>query len=332
MKPTSSLALLVVFLVTSVARAQQASTVNFDVIPAIAASEPNSEPSVFVPEGAKLIELRLDISALIDSTLESQPHEFLYHIVNRSSASRVVDYSPRTTLQDTTIGGISVEQSNETSRNLGFQLNSLTQGALRASGGGDLLAKQTDKAKFERVAEKEIVAASGTIQRGRGVYFKLRSTPGHVLDGQKSFRVTVQVPESWRADLIDIYIRASKTYRPFKPLDHRSTVSRHTRFQVAAYDVGDDVAERTAWSLAEAEQQLREVAHKHATTIQDRSRPTLFHQLAVALDVMEPRISENWLQRTIFDDVDPYFDREIKQLCDMIRDAVNNNGAQQLSQ
>ncbi|MEZ6087574.1 MAG: hypothetical protein R3C05_06025 [Pirellulaceae bacterium] len=294
--------------------AESTSAIAFDVASVAAARTVEPAPGVFVPEGYRWVQVHLDISSLIDSAQKNKPHEFLYtlHWANRDS--RVMDYSPRTQLSDTVIGGIQVEESKEKSKNLGLSVKGSYIGMIHGDGGADVADKVCNRTKFEKVAPQEIVYAAGTIDRGQGVYFKLRSTATHVLDGQKRFSVTLQVPNDWRGDLMTARMNVVQSVRSFPSLEREPTITSRTRFQIAVFDASDQTAHRWAQSLAEAEQVLHGVAVTNASAIRDRSLPTIFHQLAAAFEVIDPRISENWLQRTLYGSVDPYFDKQIRKL------------------
>lgn len=306
--------LLAFSLVTGALLADEPTSIGFDVSSVAVAREASASESTFVPPGYRWVTFHLDISALIDSTSRSKPHEFLYQVTSASRDASVVDYSPRTQLSDTVIGGIQEEKCDEKASSLGLGIKGTYHGIVHADGGADTSKKSSTKTKVQRVAPQEIVYASGTIDRGRGVYFKLRSTPTHVLDGQKRFAITMQVPENWRGDLVDVQMSAVLPVRSFKNLQRQSTAFQRARFQVAVFAENDEIARRWAWQLAEAEQNLRHVASREASNIRDRSVPTIFHHVAIALDVMQPKIAENWLARTLHGSVDPYFDRQIRQL------------------
>ena len=72
--------------------------------------------------------------------------------------------------------------------------------------GGDDQIKNSDSTQYQKRAPQQAMIAAGTTDRGRGVYFKFRWTADQVLEGEKRFRWTVAVPESWRGGLIDVQI------------------------------------------------------------------------------------------------------------------------------
>ncbi|QDV71618.1 hypothetical protein Poly24_53570 [Rosistilla carotiformis] len=308
--------------VSSPAVASHPASIQFDLSPVAPAQPVAPNEDVFVPPGYRWVRVRLDISSLINTAEQSKPHEFVYRIQCSSPDSRVVDYSPRTQLSASTVGGIRVEQSDEKSKSLGLALKGSYLNLVDGSSGADLGSKVCNKTTFEKAAPQEILFASGTIARGQGVYFKLRATPAQVLDGQKPFTITLQVPDSWRGDLMSVHLDATESHRSFGGLERESSAASPVRFQVAVYDQADDIARRWAWQLAEAEQRLREASTRYASSIRERSLPTIFHHVAAALDVIEPRISEDWMQRALYGSIDPYFDKQIRQLPVAVKVAV----------
>lgn len=307
---------------STTAFATHPTAIQFDLSPVAAAQTVPTAEDAFVPPGYRWVRVRLDISSLIDATDKNKPHEFVYRIQCTGHDSRVVDYSPRTQLAETAIGGIRVEQSDEKSKSLGLGLKGSYMNLVDGNSGADVGSKICNKSTFEKVAPQEILSASGTIARGQGVYFKLRATAAQVLDGQKQFTITLQVPDHWRGDLLAVHLTANESVRSFATLDREAVHTSQARFQVAAFDQSDDIARRWAWQLAEAEQRLRKAADQYAGTIRERSLPTIFHHVAAALDVIQPRISDDWLQRALYGAVDPYFDKQIRQLPVAVKVAV----------
>ncbi|QDV10364.1 hypothetical protein CA51_02120 [Rosistilla oblonga] len=308
--------------VTEPAVAARPASIQFDLSPVAAAQPVVPDEDAFVPPGHRWVRVRLDISSMINTAEQAKPHEFVYRIQCSSLDSRVVDYSPRTQLAASTVGGIRVEQSDEKSKSLGLALKGSYLNLVDGSSGADVGSKVCNKTTFEKAAPQEIMYASGTIARGQGVYFKLRATPAQVLDGQKPFTITLQVPDKWRGDLLSVHLSATESQRSFGALDRDTVQSSPARFQVAVFDQSDDIARRWAWQLAEAEQRLRESSQQYASSIRERSLPTIFHHVAAALDVIEPRISEDWMQRALYGSIDPYFDKQIRQLPVAVKVAV----------
>ena len=122
-------------------------------------------------------------------------------------------------------------------------------------------AKKTlDSYQYNQIAPVQAVTASGTIDRGRGVYFKLRWTATQVLEGEKKFTLTFRVPEAWRSGLMDVSVIAQSHHSSFAKWDDGVKTIGAANFVVAVYRQGDREAAKAAQVLAESELKLREVA------------------------------------------------------------------------
>ena len=132
--------------------ASQPNNIHFDISPFAVAEETPTPESTYIPPNHRWVTITLNISALIDSTSRTKPHEFLYHIACRNDDVQVVGYSPSTKLQTTTNGGISVERMAERSKSVGVHLHSLYHGIANADAALDSQTRSNDKTKYERVA------------------------------------------------------------------------------------------------------------------------------------------------------------------------------------
>ena len=74
--------------------------------------------------------------------------------------------------------------------------------------------KQPSPSSSIVLAPVQAVTASGTINRGRGVYFKLRWTAQQILEGEKTFHNTSR-PEQWRGSLMDVSVIAQGERKSF---------------------------------------------------------------------------------------------------------------------
>ena len=125
----------------------------------------------------------------------------------------VVDFSPKTELQSDFAGPIAVTKKDEKTNSFGLSVDGRFQQFGTGHLGADDSHKQSDSEQFSRQAPMQAVIASGTTDRGRGVYFKLRWTTQQVLEGEKHFRVSFAVPESWRGGLVDVNVTANAADR-----------------------------------------------------------------------------------------------------------------------
>ncbi|MEM1070337.1 MAG: hypothetical protein AAGI63_15645, partial [Planctomycetota bacterium] len=185
--------------------------------------------------------------------------------------------------------------------------------------GVDNIDKQTKTLQYDRVAPHQVVVASGTTDRGRGVYFKLRSTEMQVLEGEKQFSLTWQVPSSWRGCLLDVSVEAQVEQRSFTTLWERETKTIGSRkFVVAVYRAEDDEARVAATQLAEAERSLRTWESKI-----EGSRSSFASAMRSLTSGWDSSASNpSWLQRLLDEQADPHLDVRIRKLPMKVRVAV----------
>lgn len=247
---------------TAFAQGDAISDIRFDV-PQVA------EAAVVTPlqENAAeiLVSLELAVSVIVDSLTAPRIDQLLVEITPRGGTAIVADYAPRTELASEYTGGIEVQQTGESSQSFGLSLEGryppLASGTLSASKG----EKNIATSKFSRVAPLHLIAASGTTQRGRGVYFKFRSTDQQIIEGDRVLSLTLRVPASWRGELLDVQIRGDSMPRGFSwsvaalaaatPKPERIGGGR---FLVATYRGDDPQAKKVTRRLADAETLMRQ--------------------------------------------------------------------------
>lgn len=303
----------------SLASAQQA--IRFDLAP-LSVVEPcaPSESALPLP-GQRLVRIPLRISALVDSPRPPRIDQVMVQIFSTDPSASVVDYAPRTALASPYEGNLEVSKTEERSKHLGFALNGDYGHMVEGNIVGDSGKKDIECVKFHRVAPLEVVAASGTLGRGRGVYFKLRATALQVLEGDKQFEVVLSVPDDWQSGLLDVRISADASRRVLGGLDTETQCLGRAQFVVAAFIDEVPAVRRAAMELVEAETLLRQAAVEFAAQRPRRS-PSLFRHVATALEIGQPEIRVDWLYQVMRGTVDPHLDRDIRSLPVDVRVAI----------
>lgn len=82
---------------------------------------------------------------------------------------------------------------------------------------------------YEQLAPRELLNASGIRNRGHGVFFKMKPTSQHVIEGQHKFVCLFEVDQDWRCDFIQAKCDPSFKY---------GTASRKD-FTIGLYMAGD---------------------------------------------------------------------------------------------
>lgn len=245
--------------VTVLTVASAAAEVRFDV-PQWVEARPVARPSD--PLGDRLVMIELNLSIIVDSMAAPRIDQLLVEITPRGSSARVADYAPRTELASHFASGIEVMQTDEAMRNVGVGLDAgttpLAGASLNASRGDKNIASM----KYNRVAPKHLVAASGTTHRGRGVYFKFRSTDQQIIEGDRLLRVVLRVPGDWRGELIDVLVIGDSAPPPallqLPGINRGPRRVGQSRFLVAAFRCDDPQACQLARQMVAAESQMRD--------------------------------------------------------------------------
>lgn len=212
----------------------------------------------------RLISIELPVSIIVDSLANPTIDQLVIEITPRGGSTMVVDYAPRTEMGSDYSGGIEVLRTDELARSLTLGIDAPYPPMSVSSLSGGLNQKNIASYKYNRVAPRHLIAASGTIRRGRGVYFKFRSTDQQIIEGDRLLQLTLRVPADWRGEWIDVLILgdrhptglsaglSSLTGAPPKPVRVGAG-----RFLIAAYPNTDEHAQALARTLVDAESAMR---------------------------------------------------------------------------
>lgn len=246
---------------------------------------------------SRFVEVRLETSALFEPAWANSIQELTVRAVSRHHDVQVADYSPRTEMQTDVFGPMQVALDAERFREGGLQGVGGYPGVGSASGFAYQMESGQQTVHFAQKPALEVVTASGTLQRQQGVYFKQRQSTQTTLEGSRTFRIVFEVPESWRADLLDVTMEAVGLEHP---KSRSSKILSSQRFVVAVYQEGDEVAARAAVNYRKHHSQLLLAVDSKAWEIQHRTFPTPFHKLGAKLDIYEPELPSGWLETIVY--------------------------------
>lgn len=291
--------------------------VHFDMAPVVAGLSSEADP-----DDPTLITLKLQLSSMIESPDVPAIDQWLVRCQPRDKAITIADYAPRTETSSDLASPIQVRQTEEKNNSAGVSIDGAYGLAVRGNVGADSATKNINTLQFDRVAPVQVVTAAGTINRGRGVYFKLRWTAQQVLEGEKTFLVTLRVPPAWRGGLIDVSVVAQAQRKKFASWEQQPVTIGEAGFVVAAYRDGDREAARLARELSDAEYALRAKAMKHRADAEINSLPKMLRHVAMKLDLEPARPDVSWLHRLLQEHADAHLDKEIRKLPMPVRIAV----------
>jgi hypothetical protein len=270
---------------------------------------------------SRFVEVQLETSALFEPAWANAIQELTVRAVSRHDDVRVADYSPRTEMQTDVFGPMQIAVDSERFREGGLQ----GVGGYPGVGSVSAFAYQMESGQqtvhYAQKPALEVVTAAGTLQRQQGVYFKQRYSSQTTLEGSRTFRILFEVPETWRADLLDVTMEAIGLEHP---KSRSSTVLSSQRFVVSVYHEGDDVAARAAANYRKQHSQLLLTVDSKAWEIQHRAFPTPFHKLGAKLDIYEPELPGGWLETILFQPGVPIATYKLSSLPVDVRVAIMN--------
>lgn len=288
--------------------------------PAIAVAEAlDASLAPAAATGGDVFRIRLSITALIQPEFRGKVEALVVAVHNPNRTLRVVDFWPKTEMASTIDGPIAVQNQLEQQQNFAFAVAGGYQALVGGQAQGDFHGKQRLEERYQRRAPMQLVTASGAIDRGSGVCFQFHPGPANALDGTRDIALLVEAPRGWRADLLNISIRA---------LGANSSLSSPTsdlaseQLWTVVHRAIDSEAAAAARRFVTTEQTVRKLAIAHQLTIEKRALPTVFHKMGAALEVVQPKIPDDYLQQLIFNLDMQYFDEPTSRLPVDLRVAV----------
>jgi hypothetical protein len=273
-------------------------TVSFDVQPIVPATPVvTSSVQPQIP-GSRFVQVRLDINSMVPPEFRGEVVESVVQVSTRSDWVQVADYWPKTEL------ATPVQGSMEVAQNMDQQRESAIQGAVGylgiGSATGHAFFQENLKlnVQYNQQPPMHLLTAAGTMDRRSGAYFKMKSTPQAILEGARTFELMLEVPQSWRGDILEVRMNAYGTKAQKKSAKHQGV--GEGRFLIAVYADGDVEAAEMAMRFVQQQSHLREVADRFAKEVDRTMFPSPMHKLGRALDIYEPRIPRNYLDQWIF--------------------------------
>jgi len=292
--------------------------VQFDLPPIVAATS---------PDDPRLVSIELRLSSLIESPNVPSIKQWVVRCVPRDSVISIADYAPRTETGSDLSTPIQVKEIKEESSSTGISINGSYSHLTRANLVADRGKKSNNTIQFDRIAPVQAVTASGTIERGKGVYFKLRWTAKQVLEGEKTFHLTMRVPKEWRTGMMDVSVIAQAESNSMVPWERNFKTIGAAKFVVALYRFGDTEAESLARAVSNAEYKLRKLYIARQRSAEVNSLPSMLHMVATKLDLESSRSQsrrkeDRWVERLLLGDLVHNSDKQIRKLPMPIRVAA----------
>jgi hypothetical protein len=292
------------------------SDVRFDVPYLVSCRDVTTDEFAATSPHQRLVEARFEISAQSTSATSPPDLQYVYRFVSPTGTLQIIDYEPRTSHTTPLAGNVSVERQRETSKSLGASLAGGFQPFVQGTAEADLAEKGATQIRYELKPPLEVTLVAGTVQRGTGVYFKLLPAAESAGEGARTFVLVMRVARDWRGDVMYVRCEAQQDQRG-------RVVSRGvSRFVVGLHAAGDEEARVAAENLNLAELTLRRAAAERQHDIQRRSLPTVVHRVGALLDMYDPRIPDQWLDRFVYGPTDVEQCEYVDRLPDDVRQLV----------
>lgn len=202
-------------------------------------------------EGQKLVRCVLPLSVRLTDGKMSDVQEIRVEVADCDKRLRVHRFAPITRLESTAAGNIEWTKTTEKKKTFGASLGGESPLPI-----GDVVARVTPTAsaglsnreviteRQEKLAPKQLVVASGTINDGHGVFFKLRPSSQTTLEGMHELLVEFVAPNRWRGDAIHVTVEATGEERFLWLKQQKRWAQKRT--SVALFLQGDPAARDAA--------------------------------------------------------------------------------------
>lgn len=222
-------------------------SVTFDCIPVIECVESPSSSASGLASDERVVEARLNASVLLNGSHPLDVEELLFTVTSPGRWLRVLDFSPKTELSSSVVGHIQVTENAAASQSIQAGVPAV---AAMASAGIKLSHDTTATKSYQALPAKKLRIASGTIEAGSGVFFKIRPSPETSLEGSREFTVVFTVPRQWRAGVVVVSCQARGRQNRYLIPSVERTEQRS--FVVALHLAGDEDARLAARKFVEA--------------------------------------------------------------------------------
>jgi hypothetical protein len=223
--------------------------VQFDMPFAVAGRDVTPPEYATANPGRKLVEARLEISSLLVAGQEKDLTQFMIRVDSPLRSLVIADYLPKT-LHQQIAGPVTMQKTTERTAALGINLSGKYEVMNLPGPSAGVGQKKTSSVKYDLLPPLEAVAASGTLDRSRAVYFKLKASPRHLLEGSRDYAVVLEVPANWRMDTLRVRCQAEGIRRGLVSTFDESITCGQRDFLVALYLEGDEAARQTAEEFA----------------------------------------------------------------------------------
>ncbi len=266
-------------------------------VPAMVVAEPINPAVVESPTlGGKLFRLRIPVSTFIAPQFRGQVSEYCIEVTSPQQTMRVVDFWPKMELYSDVQGTVAIQSSYHKDSHFAFKVSGGYEPFIRGNAEGQLNEQRDVQQSYQKKPSLQVLTAAGTANRGYGVFYKFRPGPVSQLEGEREVAILVEVPQTWRADLLRVTMRAVG----YDASGDRVLSLGECSLWSTVHQEGDQAAAALAHRYVTQERGLRALAASSQRAVEEKSLPTVWHRVGAALEVVEPRIPDDYLQSVLF--------------------------------
>ncbi|MFN3191639.1 MAG: hypothetical protein ACE361_14105 [Aureliella sp.] len=272
------------------------SAVGFDVPTVVVAQSVHASALEGMHQG-RYLRVQIPVSSYVSPSFEGQIDEYVVRVDCASQVMQVADFWPRVEQTTRVVGNVNVEETEKKRSDFGGNLSAGFQPFVAAGVDGKYHSENSLKQSYEKSPRLHTVSLAGLSNRGAGAFFKFRAGPNSMLEGARDLALLASVPETWRGDVFRVTMEAFGRKSNY---DRSKKKIFRQDFWVAVYQEGDRYAASRARLFVRQEQSLRAMAATSQGQVERAAKPTVFHHIGAALDVMKPRIPDDYLSQVIF--------------------------------
>lgn len=257
-------------------KANSTPVTTFDISYTIPCSDVTTENYAKANPNSRLIEAKFRVSTDIAGA-EKDIKEMSVEIISPDRRLHVVDFMPKTQLGSSIDGDVEISESVD--NGLSFtgaikpQLSvqykdptrNLTAGAAAANVEATKSKKNGVTKKYKLVPDKELLVASGSTNRGHGVFFKLKPSTQRTLQGWTEFAVIFEVDAGWKSDWVIISVGATAMHSNLLHMK-KEVKSGFKQVHVGMHLQGEVDAKQQAEHLGDVQEKYLEVIAKQTKT------------------------------------------------------------------
>ncbi len=232
------------------------SVVRFDAPAMIAVRPVTSErPDEAELSSEKIIELLVPVTSEIGMRDRGNVSSFRYDIVWNQQSYPLVNYAPKTQTVSDIEGVIEVEKNEDEAKGIGGSLNGRFPEMVNGSIKADLSSRTGSTVKYHELPQQDVLVASGTINRGCGVFFRFHPSKQTTLEGGRDLVIAFRVPKTWSGGVLKL--KCSVTGKRRIIGSWSDSFEESCMFVIPIYLEGDDQARDAARDFVDSETRLR---------------------------------------------------------------------------